>query len=99
MSFVNPAIKVISLKNVSKSTRDLMLITLILHNKKPCECDVNFLFPLASKAAKNKAPWEIPHIRARHKGLWIQSLERANKNGYKVSPTPFISIAEAFWLI
>ena len=35
MSLVNPDIKVISLKNVSKSTRDLMLITLILHNKKP----------------------------------------------------------------
>jgi hypothetical protein len=57
------SIKVISLKNVSKSTRDLMLITLILYNKKPRECEANFQSPLASKAAKNKAPCEGPTLR------------------------------------
>jgi hypothetical protein len=51
MSFVNPAIKVISLKNVSKSTRDLMLITLILHNKKPRECEAN-LTPFGFKSSQ-----------------------------------------------
>jgi hypothetical protein len=62
ISFVNPAIKVISLKNVSKSTRDLMLITLILHNKKPRECEANFQSLWLQKQPKIKPL----------SGLWIQ---------------------------